>query len=118
MRNSLTDKKQAARPFRAWSLAGVLLEIGGVVRPQAGVGMPVVFSAKLTGRQMRIRRLWAQVQATIATLHAEEAGQDLVEYALVAVIIALAATAGMGSVAKEINEIFSTIAKRISGYGI
>jgi pilus assembly protein Flp/PilA len=49
-------------------------------------------------------------------LHKEEAAQDLVEYALVAVIIALAATAGMGTVAKEVNQVFSNVAKKISGY--
>jgi len=67
---------------------------------------------------MRLRRLWVQAQTILAALHAEEAGQDLVEYALVAVVIALAATAGMGAVAKEINEVLSAVAKRISGYGI
>ena len=46
----------------------------------------------------------------------EESGQDLVEYALVAVVIGLAATAGMGSVAKEVNEVFSNVAKKIGAY--
>jgi len=50
-------------------------------------------------------------------LHRDESAQDLVEYALVAVIIALAAAAGMGSVAKDINDIFSSVAKKITGYG-
>jgi pilus assembly protein Flp/PilA len=50
-------------------------------------------------------------------LHEEESGQDLVEYALVAVIIALAATAGMSAVAKEINDVFTAVAKKITGYG-
>jgi pilus assembly protein Flp/PilA len=59
-------------------------------------------------------RIWASVE----TLHHEEGGQDLVEYALVAVIIALAATAGMSSVAKEINAVFSSVAKKIAGYGV
>jgi pilus assembly protein Flp/PilA len=59
-----------------------------------------------------------RIHAVVAQLHSEESGQDLVEYALVAVVIGLAATAGMGSVAKEINDIFSSVAKKISGYGI
>ena len=53
----------------------------------------------------------------LAHLHRDETAQDLVEYALVAVIIALAATAGMGSVAKDINDIFSNVAKKIMSYG-
>ncbi len=63
-----------------------------------------------------MRKLWTRLQAEIILLHSEEDAQDLVEYALVAVIIALAATAGMGSVAKEINTVFSNVAKKIGGY--
>lgn len=53
----------------------------------------------------------------LKTLNEEDSGQDLVEYALVAVIIALAATAGMSSVATQINDVFSNVAKKIAGYG-
>jgi pilus assembly protein Flp/PilA len=38
-----------------------------------------------------------------------EHGQDLIEYALVVALIAFAATAGMGSVASQINTAFSNI---------
>ena len=62
--------------------------------------------------------VWWRVHRTLQLLHVEESGQDMVEYALVAVIIALAATAGMGSVAKEINDVFSSVAKKITGYGV
>ena len=34
---------------------------------------------------------------TLKRLHKEEAGQDLIEYALVALIVALGAIVGMGS---------------------
>ena len=61
--------------------------------------------------------LWKRLRAELALLHAQETAQDLVEYALVAVVIALAATAGMGSVAKEVNEVFSNVAKKIAAYG-
>ena len=63
-----------------------------------------------------MRKLWTQLRGEMVLLHKEEAAQDLVEYALVAVIIALAATAGMGTVAKEVNQVFSNVAKKISGY--
>jgi len=41
-------------------------------------------------------------------LNSEE-GQDLIEYALVVALIAFAATAGMGTLAGDINTAFSNI---------
>jgi pilus assembly protein Flp/PilA len=38
-----------------------------------------------------------------------EDGQDLVEYALVVALIALAATAGMSTLASDINSAFTTV---------
>jgi len=46
----------------------------------------------------------------------DESGQDLIEYALVAALIALAATAGMGQVAAAINLAFSTIGTKLGTY--
>jgi pilus assembly protein Flp/PilA len=40
----------------------------------------------------------------------DESGQDLIEYALVALLIALGAIAGMGQAASSINNEFSKIA--------
>jgi len=39
----------------------------------------------------------------------EEEGQDLIEYALLIALIALAATVGMGSLATKINTEFSNL---------
>ncbi len=50
----------------------------------------------------------------IATLHHDESGQDLIEYALVAALIAFAAIAGMNYVASEINNAFSKIGNKLS----
>jgi pilus assembly protein Flp/PilA len=50
-----------------------------------------------------------------ALLH-DERGQDLIEYALVVALIALAATAGMSSVATSISTAFSKIASRMTTY--
>ena len=46
----------------------------------------------------------------------EDHGQDLIEYALVAALIALAATAGMNTVASDINQAFSNIGAAITSY--
>lgn len=61
-------------------------------------------------------KVWSRFCATVEAIHNDDSGQDLVEYALVAVIIALAATAGMGSVAKEVNTVFSNVANKIGAY--
>jgi pilus assembly protein Flp/PilA len=51
---------------------------------------------------------------SVKVFHRDEAGQDLIEYALVAALIAFAAIAGMSYVAKEINNAFSTIGNKLS----
>jgi pilus assembly protein Flp/PilA len=45
----------------------------------------------------------------------EEHGQDLVEYALVVALIALAATAGMKTLASDLSNAFSAIGTQITG---
>jgi len=51
---------------------------------------------------------------TLANLHKEETGQDLIEYALVVALIALAAIVGMGNLANGINDAFSKIASKLT----
>lgn len=46
----------------------------------------------------------------------DESGQDLVEYALVLALIALAATAGMQSLAGSINNAFTGIGSKLASY--
>lgn len=46
---------------------------------------------------------------TLRTLHNDESGQDLIEYALVAALIALGATAAMQSLSTGVNNAFSGI---------
>jgi pilus assembly protein Flp/PilA len=46
----------------------------------------------------------------LKNLHKEESGQDLIEYALIALIIALGAIAGMGVLSASINSEFSKVA--------
>jgi pilus assembly protein Flp/PilA len=59
-----------------------------------------------------IMNLYVKMQ----NLMQDERGQDLVEYALVVALIALAATAGMKSLATNINTAFTTIGTTLSTY--
>lgn len=45
-----------------------------------------------------------------------EEGQDLIEYALVVALIALAATVGMTSVATAINAAFTSVGTKLTTY--
>ena len=47
-------------------------------------------------------------------LSREDSGQDLIEYALLAALIALAATVGMSTVASDINNAFTKIGSKLS----
>jgi pilus assembly protein Flp/PilA len=60
--------------------------------------------------------MMSNIRETLVRLHREDSGQDLIEYALIAALIALAATAGMGAVAKAINEAFSSIGAKLKDY--
>jgi pilus assembly protein Flp/PilA len=50
----------------------------------------------------------------LKNLHKEESGQDLIEYALIALIIALGALVGMGTLASSINDEFTKVASKLS----
>lgn len=50
----------------------------------------------------------------LMNLHKEESGQDLIEYALIGLIVALGAIAGMGTLAASINDEYSKIASELS----
>lgn len=50
----------------------------------------------------------------VETIHRDDSGQDLIEYALIAALIALGAVVGMDTVANEINSAFNIISKKLS----
>jgi pilus assembly protein Flp/PilA len=50
----------------------------------------------------------------LKNLHKEESGQDLIEYGLIALIVALGAVVGMGSLASSINQEFTKVAAQLS----
>ena len=52
----------------------------------------------------------------LTNLHKEESGQDLIEYALVVALIALAAVAGMSTLATGINSAFSKLGSILGSY--
>jgi len=50
----------------------------------------------------------------LRNLHQDESGQDLIEYALVAALIAFAAVTAMQGLATSINSAFSVIGSKLS----
>ena len=62
-----------------------------------------------------MKDLFLKLYVKAQLLH-EEHGQDLIEYALVAALIALAATAGMKTVANNINTAFTNIGGKLTTY--
>lgn len=50
----------------------------------------------------------------IQNLRDEEAGQDLIEYALVSALIAVAAISGMKHIATAVNSLFSNISSSLA----
>jgi pilus assembly protein Flp/PilA len=55
----------------------------------------------------------AELSKLIAKIK-EEAGQDLIEYALVVAMIAFAATSTMGTLAQNINNAFTSISNSLN----
>jgi pilus assembly protein Flp/PilA len=55
-----------------------------------------------------------QVINFLKNLHKEESGQDLIEYALLALLIALAAVAILPTVGKSISNEFSKVAGQLT----
>jgi pilus assembly protein Flp/PilA len=54
------------------------------------------------------------LKGTLSRLLSDESGQDLIEYALVAAIIALGATAAMGTLATAISTAFTTVGSKLT----
>ncbi len=60
-------------------------------------------------------KFYVRMQTLTDALKSTE-GQDLIEYALVVALIALAATAGMSAVATKINSAFTNIGTKLTTY--
>jgi pilus assembly protein Flp/PilA len=78
--------------------------ICGKIRPQK------IFLSTFSEEKMN------NLVSMLSRLHKEESGQDLIEYALVVALIALAATAGMSTLAGGINTAFSKLGSILNAY--
>ncbi len=95
----------------------------------AGTGIPHLFNGiggwadnclmAVSPNQERIykemRNLLLKLYVQVQNLR-DDRGQDLIEYALIAALIALAATAGMKTVANDINAAFTNIGNKLTTY--
>jgi pilus assembly protein Flp/PilA len=61
-------------------------------------------------------KFYVKMQSLKHALINNQSGQDLIEYALVVSLIALAATAGMSAVATSISNAFTKIGSKLSTY--
>jgi pilus assembly protein Flp/PilA len=55
------------------------------------------------------------VLKVLRSLHHDESGQDLIEYALVAALIALGAVLSMNTLALDINSAFTAVGSTLNG---
>jgi pilus assembly protein Flp/PilA len=69
--------------------------------------------SRVWGETEMTNRLWL-LSIKIQNLLKREDGQDLIEYALVVALIGFAATAGMSTLANDINNAFSSIGSTLS----
>jgi pilus assembly protein Flp/PilA len=66
--------------------------------------------------QKAILKSYSKIQGMANEFINDQSGQDLIEYALVVALIALAATAGMGQVASAINTAFNHVGSHLASY--
>ncbi|MGO4516047.1 Flp family type IVb pilin [Terriglobus sp. 2YAB30_2] len=57
-----------------------------------------------------------KIAVTVRAFLLRDEGQDLIEYALVVALIAFAATAGMSTLAADINQAFNNIGTTLTTY--
>jgi pilus assembly protein Flp/PilA len=60
-----------------------------------------------------MNNLFLKMYVKVQDLMSREEGQDLVEYALLITLVALAAVSGINNVAKAINQVFSNISNTL-----
>jgi pilus assembly protein Flp/PilA len=70
----------------------------------------------ITGETKDMQTKLLSLYSRLQNLMLREEGQDLIEYALVVALIAFAATAGMQTLATDINTAFTNIGTTLTGY--
>jgi pilus assembly protein Flp/PilA len=60
--------------------------------------------------------MFNSVVSILSRLHREEEGQGMIEYMLIIVFVALAATAGMTALATAVNSAFTAIGSLLQTY--
>jgi len=58
--------------------------------------------------------MFNNLKQMLSVFVSDESGQDLIEYALVAALIGLGATAAMGALAGNISTAFSTVGSKLT----
>ena len=61
-------------------------------------------------------KLYMKMQNLKDAVIGDQSGQDLIEYALVVALIALAATAGMSTIATKLNAAFTSVGTKLTTY--
>lgn len=77
---------------------------------------PLAGNSKPRHGEIIMKDMLLNLSAKIQTLMQREEGQDLIEYALVVALIAFAATAGMKTLATDINVAFTSIGTTLTTY--
>jgi pilus assembly protein Flp/PilA len=63
-----------------------------------------------------MRQLWMRAQGILAEVHHDESAQDLIEYALLAAMIALGAVVSMNVMASAVNTAFSNVHSKLHSH--
>ena len=63
-----------------------------------------------------VLKLYVKIENLKDAVMGNQSGQDLIEYALVVSLIALAATAGMSTVATKISAAFTAVGTKLTTY--
>jgi len=85
-----------------------------VLLPTDTLGLSQDFQFGTTGYRNRGERMMKSFKHLMNNLLTDESGQDLIEYALVAALVALGAVASMKSLATTINSTFISIGSTLT----
>jgi pilus assembly protein Flp/PilA len=86
-----------------------------LVGTRAGIPIPALFCESVNNRgEVGMNNLFLKLLVKVQNLLARDDGQDLVEYALLISLIALAAISGVKHVATALTGVFSTISTSLA----